>query len=197
MDTPEETNDNTAPDNTAPNPDTRSLMDPLILEEDELPSSGLLSFYDRLRNRILETLERRGGKLGSGTVDALLLVPDVFILLVRLALDRDVPQSTRLLVGGALTYFLLPLDFLPEAILGPAGMVDDLVLAVAVLAEVFSRDLEPHAEKYWSGSRNLRTVISDVLEAAQSLVGHNVYERLRGLLAKRGIRLDEAVPLPD
>lgn len=186
MDTPEEMNDNTVPDDS-------TVPDVL---EDELPSRGLLSFYDRLRNGILETVERRGGKLGSETVDALLLVPDVFMLLVRLALDRDVPRSTRLLIGGALTYFLLPMDLLPEAILGPAGMVDDLVLGAAVLAEVFSRDLEPHAEKYWSGSKKLRTVISDVLEAAQSLVGHDVYERLRDLLAKRGVHLDTA-PQPD
>ena len=29
---------------------------------DTLPSTGLLSFYDRLRARIVRTLERRGGK---------------------------------------------------------------------------------------------------------------------------------------
>ena len=49
---------------------------------------------------------------------ALLLVPDVFILLVRLALDKDVPGSARAMIGGALAYFVLPFDLLPEAILG-------------------------------------------------------------------------------
>ena len=31
---------------------------------DRLPSTGLLSFYDRLRRRVERTLERRGGRLG-------------------------------------------------------------------------------------------------------------------------------------
>src|SRR5262245_59645581 len=56
-------------------------------------SSGLLSFYDRLREKILQAVEKRGGRLGEGAVRALLLVPDVFILLVRLSLDREVPGS--------------------------------------------------------------------------------------------------------
>src|SRR4029077_2126421 len=30
-----------------------------------LPSSGLLSFYDRLREKILQTIERRAGRPGS------------------------------------------------------------------------------------------------------------------------------------
>ena len=62
--------------------------------EPALPSTGLLSFYDRLRERILESVEERGGHLGSATVSALLLVPDVFMLLVRLSLDREVPART-------------------------------------------------------------------------------------------------------
>ena len=51
------------------------------------------------------------------------------------------------------------------------------------------RELEPYAEKYWSGPRKLRTVLRDVLEASHSLVGHDVSGRLRNLLAKRGIDL--------
>jgi uncharacterized membrane protein YkvA (DUF1232 family) len=158
----------------------------------ELPSSGLLSFYDRLRERIFKSVEKRGGKLPEGAVRALMLVPDVFILLVRLALDRDVPGSTRALIGGALAYFVLPFDLLPEALLGGAGYLDDLVLATAVLSQAFGGDLEPYARKHWSGSEDLRVVIRDVTEASQSLLGQNLYDRLRRLLSRRGIELEEA-----
>jgi uncharacterized membrane protein YkvA (DUF1232 family) len=157
-------------------------------------SSGLLSFYDRLREKILHTIEKREGKRGAklteGTVRALLLVPDVFILLVRLALDKNVPGSTRALVGGALAYFILPIDLLPEAILGGAGFMDDLVLATAVLAQAFGGDLEPYARKHWSGSEDLRVVIRDISETAQSLLGQNLYGRLRKLLTRRGIEME-------
>jgi uncharacterized membrane protein YkvA (DUF1232 family) len=158
-----------------------------------LPSSGLLSFYDRLREKILQFIEKRTGRPGAkvtdGAVRALLLVPDVFILLVRLALDKEVPGSARAMIGGAIAYFILPFDLLPEAILGPVGYLDDLVLAVAVLAQAFGGDLEPYARKHWSGSEDLRIVVQDVTSTAQTLLGKNVYDRLRRLLSKRGIEL--------
>ncbi|HBL28914.1 MAG TPA: hypothetical protein DD490_18930, partial [Acidobacteria bacterium] len=125
----------------------------------EGPSRGLLSFYDRLREKIVHAVEKRGGRLSEGAVRALLLVPDVFILLVRLSLDRDVPGSARALIGGTLAYFILPIDLFPEALLGGIGYMDDLVLAAAVLAQAFSGELEPYARRHWSGSEDLRVVL--------------------------------------
>jgi uncharacterized membrane protein YkvA (DUF1232 family) len=158
---------------------------------EETPSAGLLSFYDRLRDRIVDAVERRGGKLGPAVVKALLLVPDVFILMVRLTLDREVPGSARAMIGGALAYFILPIDLLPEAVIGAGGYLDDLVLASAVLAQTFSGELEPYARKHWSGREDLRKVLADVAEAAQGLLGHDMYGRVRKLLGKRGIRVED------
>lgn len=161
----------------------------------DIPSSGLLSFYDKLREKILHAVEKRmsgkSGKLTEGAIKTLLLVPDVFILLVRLTLDKNVPASTRAMVGGALAYFLLPVDLLPEAILGGAGFMDDLILATAVLSQSFGGELEPYARKHWSGPEDVRVVLRDVSEAAQSLVGENLYGRLKRLMSRRGIHLDE------
>ncbi len=160
-----------------------------------LPSSGLLSFYDRLREKILDAIEKRSGrpgaKLTEDAVRALLLVPDVFILLARLALDKEVPGSARAMIGGAIAYFILPIDLLPEAFLGPAGYLDDLVLATAVLAQAFGGDLEPYARKHWSGSEDLRVVLQDVTSTAQSLLGKNLYDRLRRLMSRRGIEIED------
>jgi uncharacterized membrane protein YkvA (DUF1232 family) len=156
-----------------------------------VPSTGLLSFYDRLRARIVAAIEKRGSRLGSGAVKALLLVPDIFILLVRIALDPEVPGSARALVGGALAYFVLPLDLLPEAVLGGAGYLEDLVLATAVLARAFGGELEPWARKHWSGPEDLRKVLTDVTGAAQHLLGAPLYQRLTRLLARRGVEVGE------
>ncbi len=157
---------------------------------EELPSSGLLSFYDRLRNRILQAAEKRGGKMSEGALKALLLVPDVFILLTRLMLDKNVPGSTRAMIGGALAYFILPADLLPEMLLGGAGYMDDLILAAAVLSQAFGGELEPYARRHWSGPEDLRVVLRDLTETAQSLLGQNLYDRLKKLMGRRGIRLD-------
>jgi uncharacterized membrane protein YkvA (DUF1232 family) len=158
---------------------------------EELPSSGLLSFYDRLRERVVAKVEGRGGRLAEGTVRALLLVPDVFMLLVRLSLDKEVPTQARMLIGGALAYFVLPMDLLPEALVGVGGYVDDLVLATAVLAQAFSGELEPYARKHWSGSEDLRVVLADVSYAAENLLGAKLFNRLKGLMERRGIRIPE------
>ncbi len=157
----------------------------------DLPSTGLLSFYDRLRKNILQGVEKHGGKLPGDAVKMLLLVPDVFILMVRLTLDKSVPRGARAMIGGALAYFILPFDLLPEAILGPIGYMDDLVLGVAVLSQVFGGELEPYARKHWSGPEDLRKVLADVTQASQALLGVSLYGRLKKLLARRGIQLEE------
>lgn len=159
------------------------------LETREIPSQGLLSFYDRLRRRIRDAVERRGGKLGAGVAETLLLVPDIFILLVRLALDRDVPKPARALIVGALVYFILPFDLLPEAVVGPLGYMDDLVIACAVLTQALGGDLEPFARKYWSGPERLRVVLHDVTRSAQALLGENLFVRVEKALARRGVKI--------
>lgn len=163
------------------------------LVEDHLPSTGLLSFYDHLRDRILDFVDRRGGKLGGATAQALLLVPDIFMLMARMALDKDVPAKTRTLLASTLAYFILPMDLLPEILVGPSGFLDDLILAVLVLAQAFGDDLEPYAAKHWSGSGSVRTAVRDVLGTAQSLVGHDLYDRIHRFLGRRGIELDPEV----
>ena len=154
-----------------------------------LASTGLLSFYDRLRRRVAETLENRGGRLGRATADALLLAPDVLILLARLCLDRNVPAQSRRMILGALAYFVLPLDLLPEAVVGVGGFVDDLVIASAVLAATLGGELEPYAERHWSGSEKLRTVLRDLSTAAQALLGERLYRRVQSLLGRRGVAI--------
>jgi len=155
----------------------------------EVASLRMLSFYDRLRGRIVAAIEKRGGRLGRGAIDVLLVVPDVFMLLVRLALDPQVPAPTRSLIGGALAYFLLPFDLLPEALVGGLGFADDLVLAAAVLTQALGPELEPRAARYWSGRHELRQVLQDVVGTAQSLLGENLVARLERLLARRGVNL--------
>jgi uncharacterized membrane protein YkvA (DUF1232 family) len=154
-----------------------------------LPSTGLLSFYDRLRERVLRWVEKKGGRIPEAAVEAVLLVPDVFILLVRLALDKQVPKPTRALIAGALAYFVLPTDLFPEALFGAGGFLEDLVLASAVLAQAFGGELEPYAQKHWSGSHELKRVVNDLTQTAHVLLGENLHGRLKRLLARRGVDL--------
>lgn len=155
------------------------------------PGGKLLSFYDRMRDQVLVAAERRSQKLGKPVVEALLLVPDVFVLLVRLMLDKEVPADARALIGGALAYFILPFDLFPEAAVGGVGYLDDLVLASAVLTQALGGELEPYAKKYWNGEQELRETLHDVTTSASALLGRDLYGRLRKALAKRGVAVGE------
>jgi uncharacterized membrane protein YkvA (DUF1232 family) len=159
-----------------------------------VPGGKLLTYYDRLRQRMLETAARKSHKLGKPAIEALLLVPDVFVLLVRLALDRSVPGEARALIGGALAYFLLPFDLFPEAVVGGVGYLDDLVLASAVLSQALGGELEPYARRYWNGDQELRVVLHDISKAASELLGRDLFGRLERLLARRGVHLRRPRP---
>ena len=155
------------------------------------PGGKLLSFYDRMRSQVLDAAERRNQKLGKPVVEALLLVPDVFVLLVRLMLDKQVPADARALIGGAIAYFVLPLDLFPEAAVGGVGYLDDLVLASAVLSQALGGELEPYAKKYWNGEQELRQVLHDVSKSAGALLGRDLYGRLERALARRGVDVSD------
>ncbi|MEM6453924.1 MAG: DUF1232 domain-containing protein [Acidobacteriota bacterium] len=160
------------------------------LAEHALPSGGLLSFYDRLRARISDALESRNERFGPQMAELLLLAPDTFMLLARLALDRDVPKEKRAIIVSALAYFVLPADLLPEMALGAAGYVDDVFIAAVLLQHAFGRDLATFAEKHWSGRENLRVVLRDVVDSAHSVLNADIYAKVKDFLAKKGIRLD-------
>lgn len=143
----------------------------------------LLSFYDRLRARIVRAAEK--GRLPGRVTEILLLGPDLFMLMTRLSIDPEVPAKTRSLIGGALAYFVLPIDFMPEIVLGPGGFLDDIVLAALVLSHVMGRELEPLTRRYWSGSEDLRVVLRDITRSADKVLGDGVYRRLQRWLDKR------------
>jgi uncharacterized membrane protein YkvA (DUF1232 family) len=164
----------------------------LAATEPPLPERGLFEFYDRLRERVLRAVEEKGGSFGEKLAEALLLVPDIFILLVRLALDPEVPGGARALIAGALAYFILPLDLVPEAILGPGGYIEDLILAAAVLSQAFSGELEKYAVKHWSGPHELTHVLERLTQSAEELLDTTVHGRLRRLLSRRGIELKDS-----
>ena len=138
-------------------------------------------FYDRVRSSIQDYIDKKGGVLGK-TAEFLLLVPDVFILLWRLTMDRRVSGKDKVLVGSAIAYFVLPFDLMPEALLGPIGYMDDLIFGVYVLNKILSNTDAAVLREHWSGSEDVLQMIQKVLTAANSLVGDKVVGRIKKML---------------
>ena len=138
-------------------------------------------FYDRIRGSIQDYIDKKGGVLGK-TAEFLMLAPDVFILLWRLTLDRRVASKDKVLVGSALAYFILPLDFMPEALLGPIGYLDDVIFGVYVLIKILSNTDASILREHWSGRDDVLEMIQKVLTASDSLIGGDIVARFKKML---------------
>lgn len=139
-------------------------------------------FYDRMRNSISGYLDRKGTLVGK-TGEYLLLAPDIFVLLWRLVNDRRVSSKNKVILGSGLAYYLFPLDIIPEAIIGAGGYIDDLVFGVYLLQRILS-DTDPEVlRSHWSGSEDILNTIQKVLNAADNLVGKDMFGKI-----KRGMR---------
>ncbi|BAU29226.1 uncharacterized protein DUF1232 [Aneurinibacillus soli] len=150
-----------------------------VLEQEER------RFYDRLRSKIEDYIR---DKMGAGTSDKfmpyLLLAPDLFVLLARLAKDNRVPLRSKSVALLAVVYFMSPLDILPEILLGPVGFADDIVFAVMALNKMLVDVDEKIIEEHWNGNKNIMGVIRDVLTKADSLVGTSRLQMLKGILRR-------------
>ncbi len=60
-------------------------------------------------------------------------------------LDPQTPARARLILIGALAYFVLPFDFVPDIIFG-VGFLDDATILAAAIASVRSSITEDHRE---------------------------------------------------
>lgn len=135
-------------------------------------------FYDRMRDGIRRYLDKKGSLAGK-TGEYLLLAPDVFVLLWRLINDARVNAKNKVMLGSGLAYYFFPLDIMPEAILGPAGYIDDLVFGVYLLHKILA-DTDPAVlREHWSGSEDILDSIQKVLNAADTLVGSDLLGKIK------------------
>jgi uncharacterized membrane protein YkvA (DUF1232 family) len=134
-------------------------------------------FYQLVRARITEWLKSKGA--GFKYAQLLLLAPDLLHLLTRLVLDQRIPAAQKAPLGAAIAYFLSPVDLLPEAILGPAGYVDDIALAAFALSRLINAGHGAVAKELWAGDGDLLESIQRILEVADEMVGSGLWERLK------------------
>ena len=90
--------------------------------------SGYAQVYNP--SKLLDKLGKVAKKAGVKVVYAVLL-------LYYALLDGDVPLKDKAIVVGALGYFILPFDFIPD-MLGPLGYTDDLSALVLALKTIWS-----------------------------------------------------------
>jgi uncharacterized membrane protein YkvA (DUF1232 family) len=134
-------------------------------------------FYHKLRKTVKIWA---GGEQSRAKqyADFILAGPDLFMLLARLSQDDRVSRNDKLKLAGAVAYFINPLDFVPEIILGPAGLVDDVALSAYVLHEVLENTDPAVVRDHWEGDTDILNLIRQILAVADTMVGGPVWRRL-------------------
>lgn len=131
--------------------------------------------YDRLRARVVSparVAER------SSLRDMLLLLPDFTVLLGRLLRDPRVPVRAKVVALVGVGYVLSPIDLLPALLIGPLGLVDDLVVVTAALSRLLNHVHPDVVRNAWSGQGDALDAIRRATAWSEDLLG----SRLRGLL---------------
>ncbi len=143
-------------------------------------------FYLKLRDKISEWFENNADEKPE-YANYILLVPDFFYLLVRLTLDDRIPAIDKAKFAGVIAYFFSPIDFLPEALLGPVGYLDDLALTCFVLNLYINKQDEAGkavVKELWPGDQDVLNTIQSVLQKADQWLGSGLWEKIQGVYQK-------------
>ena len=123
--------------------------------------------YDRLRARVVASAP--GAR--SGLRDLILLLPDMVVLLGRLAADSRVPFRCKVIALAGVSYALSPLDLLPDLLLGPFGLLDDLLVVTAALSHILNHVHPDLVRAHWSGQEDVLLALRRVTAWAESWLG--------------------------
>ena len=134
--------------------------------------------YDRLRGRVVGSAPGER----SGLRDLLLLLPDFTVLLARLLRDARVPRGSKLLALVGVGYVLSPIDLLPALLVGPIGLVDDLIVVTAALSRLLNHVHPDVVRSAWPGQGDALDAIRRAAAWSEDFLGTKLRGLLRGAL---------------
>ena len=132
--------------------------------------------YDRLRARVVKA----GPGAASGFRDVILLLPDLTVLLMRLLRDSRVPISGKAIAVLGIGYALSPIDLIPAVLVGPIGLVDDLLVVSAALSKILNQVHPDIVRSHWSGQGDALDAIQRAARWSASILVDRIPRRLRG-----------------
>ena len=133
--------------------------------------------YERLRGAVVQ---HRGKGEPSGLLDLLFLLPDFTVLLMRLLRDDRVPILAKAMAVGGVAYVVSPIDVMPGLLLGPVGLVDDLLVVAACVSGMLNRVHPDVVRSHWSGQGD----VLDALAQVTDLVEDQVLARARSTFGR-------------
>ena len=138
-------------------------------------------FYQSLREKIDNYIKSEKAAKNKWA-DVLLLAPDIFYLLCKLTMDKDVSAKAKAKLGIAIVYFIMPIDLIPEAITGPLGYLDDIAIAAFALNGILNDTKPEVVKRHWVGDEDILSIIKHIIDVADEMVGSGLIKKLKGLL---------------
>lgn len=135
-------------------------------------------FYQKIRLQVKNWIQKKSNK-DYRWAEFILLAPDIFHLLCKLIADSEVPLSKKAKLGAAIAYFISPIDFLPEAILGPVGYLDDIAIAAYVLNDLINEINPQIIIRNWAGEREILDLIKTILINSDKILGSGLWAKIR------------------
>jgi uncharacterized membrane protein YkvA (DUF1232 family) len=142
-----------------------------------------LKFYEDLRKKAKNWTNEKTGKLGGKLGEYLFLLPDFFILICRLAVDKRVPIKEKLMISGIIAYVIMPLDLIPDFI-PIIGYMDDLVFVVLGLNMILNGTDPKVLQDNWSGEGDVLRQMQKITALAERFLDKNLLQKIRQWLKK-------------
>ena len=139
-------------------------------------------FYRRLRRRMVDWAETKTGRENKW-LKYVLVAPDMFHLLCRLTVERGVSPQMKARLALVIFYFVSPLDFLPEGVLGPVGYLDDIALAAYLLDQLVNAGGAALVSRLWAGDGDVLQLIRKIAAKADEMVGSGLWEKVKKVLS--------------
>jgi len=133
-------------------------------------------FINDLCQKINNWLQSEVGKANRWK-EYIRYTPDLFHLLIKLSTDKEVVLENKARIAAAISYFISPIDLIPERFYGAHGFVDDIALAAYVLQDVDDENLK----KYWQSEIDVTQLIGEVVANAEAMVGEKIWKELKKL----------------
>lgn len=144
-------------------------------------------FYQRVRGKIVKWAQGSGA--GKDVTQYILLIPDIMALFVRLMADPIVSAQLKAEIAAASAYIIIPIDLLPEAVLGPAGLIDDALVGMLALnrvVKVMGQAGEDKLRNYWDGDDDILVVMQELLAKGDKFVTGTVWNGIKAFMQNAG-----------
>jgi len=142
------------------------------------PAEEARPLYDRLRAGVKKSLERLMPGPLSRLAPWVLALPDLAVLLWRLARHDSVGGRRKALAAAALAYIIWPLDSLPD-FLPTLGWLDDTTIALLALTSIASAASPELRAELWPGDHDVLVPLQSALNAFERVIGQRLFAVLQ------------------